>query len=147
VGQGLPFRLRWQHVRCAPDSRRLIAGHEVGRVGPNAVFPLPAMYPRCAWLSGWTHRIGCSADDASTRCEQQSTTAARTSALRRRGVRFIGAVGGIIRVTHRPRNQAESRKYQDHIKARPPRLWHRQHTDAPHIEGDSRCRLSWVASL
>ena len=34
MGQGLPPRQRWRRDRCTPDSRRLIARHEVGRLGP-----------------------------------------------------------------------------------------------------------------
>jgi prolyl oligopeptidase len=34
MGQRLPLRLRWQHVRCARDSCRPIASAKVGSLGP-----------------------------------------------------------------------------------------------------------------
>jgi hypothetical protein len=34
-GHGLPFRLRWRHSRCAPDSCRLAVPPDFGSRGPT----------------------------------------------------------------------------------------------------------------
>jgi hypothetical protein len=51
VGQRLPFRLRWQHVRCTPDKLPTCAGTEVGSPGPEAEVPFRPMGSWCYFMA------------------------------------------------------------------------------------------------